>query len=223
MNILVGIPTYDGKLMTQLVSGLLAETSVAAAMGDQITVRFLPSCSNIAIGRNQIVKEFLASEFDRLVFVDADVTFEPGSLVRLAHYPVEFVGGAYRLKQPKEQYPVSFLNSPNVHSTERMGLIEVAMVPTGFLALSKSVFEKFSAHYPGREYDSAGTKTYCYFQVPYHNGALYTEDSYFCKEWRESGGKIFLDPEISMTHWDFNVPYAGNLGECMRQSARESA
>lgn len=209
--------------MTQVATCLINETSVAAAMGDELRVRFIPSCSNIAIGRNQIVKEFMSSDCDKLVFLDADVTFEPGAMVRLAHYPVDFVGGAYRLKQPKEQYPVTFIDNPKPIGSERFGLIEVKMVPTGFLALSKEVFHRFSEHHGDRGYDSAVTKTYCYFQMPYADGAFYTEDSHFCKEWRAAGGKVFVDPEIAMTHWDFNIPYAGHLGECMRKSAVATA
>jgi hypothetical protein len=214
MKISVSIPLYDGKLAMQSVACLLAETQIAVMMGDHLTVNFLPSCTNLALGRNQLVKEFLASSADRLVFLDADVTFEPGALLKIAHSPMDFVGGAYRLKQDEEAYPVSFINE----EPSAIGLIEAGMVPTGFLSLSRKVFEQFKAAYP-RSYEIGGNKVDCYFQIPYRDGALYTEDAYFCREWKEAGGRMFLEPEIELTHWSFNTPYVGHLGRWLRRRA----
>jgi glycosyltransferase involved in cell wall biosynthesis len=224
MRISVGIPVYDGKLPVALAHSLLTENSIASAMGDELVVNFLPSCTNLAFGRNQIVKEFMKTGNDRLVFVDADVTFEPGALIKLAHYPVDFVGAAYRMKLEKEEYPVCFLKN-KIQIEEKFGLIEVAMVPTGMLSLSRRVFTNFMEAYPGRDYASRGsTPTYCFFQIPYKEGlGLYTEDSYFCKEWTEMGGKIYLDPENNMTHWNGNIPFTGNIGNWLRSRVQKES
>src|SRR5690606_21485196 len=120
------------------------------------------------------------------------------------------VGGCYRLKQAEEKYPIAFLDKDEIWSNEQ-GLIEVAMLPTGFLCISRDAFTKFREAYPDRTYESRGQESYCYFQIPYREGALYTEDSYFCREWREIGGKIFLYPDLTLTHWQFNTPYVGNI------------
>lgn len=215
MKISVGLPVYDGRLTVPLVSSLLTETSIALSLGDQLNVRFLASCTNLAFGRNQIVHEFLESGDDRLVFLDADVTFEPGDLIKMAHHRVDFVGGAYRLKQDVERYPVFLLDHPTELGPG--GLVEVAMVPTGFLSLSRKVFDQFRDFYPGREYDIHGKRRYCYFQIPYSDGSLYTEDSFFCREWREKGGQIYLDPELKLTHWQGNIPFPGHIGKHYRR------
>lgn len=222
MIISVGIPVYDGKLPLQLVLCLLAETSVAQAMGDQLNFTFLPSCSNLAMGRNQLVKQFLESDADRLVFIDADVTFEMGSIIKLAHAKCDFVGGAYRLKQANENYPIGWLKDPELKQNAE-GFVEVAIVPTGFLSLSRNVFKTFRENYPDREYQIGGVKNYCYFQIPYFDGALYTEDAFFCREWKEIGGKIFLDPNLTLTHWDGNIPYKGNIGQWLNNKKPEVA
>lgn len=215
MKISVGLPVYDGKLTVPLASCLLTESSIAFKMGHELNIRFVSSCTNLAFGRNHIVKEFLASDDDKLVFVDADVTWEPGAIVKLATHKVDFVGGAYRIKQQEERYPVCFFRGADIGAN---GLVEAAMVPTGFLALSRSVFDRFREHYPGRTYKFSGDdKVYCYFQIPYQDGSLFTEDSYFCKEWREKGEKLYLDPEIHLTHWQGNIPYPGHIGNWKRK------
>jgi len=215
LKISVSIPVYDGKLQMQSVACLLTETSVAHAAGVELIVNFMPSCTNLALGRNQLVKEFLASDSDKLVFLDADVTFEPGAIVRLVTHDVDFVGCAYRLKTNEERYPIHLLSEEKAFGPN--GLVEVAMVPTGFLALSRSVFEKFETAHPGRHYVIDGKKSYCYFQIPYRDGALYTEDAYFCKEWRDLGGLIYLDPIPTLTHWQFNTPFRGNFNAWMQK------
>jgi hypothetical protein len=215
MKISVGIPVYDGNLSAKLAACLLAETSLAHHKGDLLTVRFLPACTNLALGRNQLVHEFLESDDERLVFLDADVTFEFGELLKIAHHPVELVGGAYRMKKPNEVYPIWLLDHPAEPGPG--GLVEVGSIPTGFMSLSRDVFTKFRAGYPGREYRLGANSRYCYFQIPYCDGALYTEDAYFCKEWRAIGGKVYVDPEMSLTHWQGNIPYPGHLGNHYRK------
>lgn len=218
MKIVAAIPVYDGKLFTQVVKCLMGEQIIAKECGDDFQVRFLPSCSHPAMGRNQLAKDFMEGDFDRLIFLDADVTFQPGDLVKLAHYPVDFVGGAYRFKLPNECYPVGFIEG-EIWSNE-LGLIEVATLPGGFMALTRRVFEKLQAAHPERTYKHLGVTAHCYFQMKFEDGGMYGEDSFFCKEWTDLGEKVFLDPEITLTHWDFApVPYAGRIGHWLKSRA----
>lgn len=223
MKIFVAIPVYDGKLHVQLVRSLLNEQVLAVANGDDFTVNFLSSNAGIAQGRNQLATEFLDSGFDRLVFLDSDVTWEPGDLVRLAHQPVDFVGGCYRLKREKESYPIAWLPDPEGKGlwANEQGLLQVEGLPTGFLALSRHVFQSMLDRHPERELTiQCGQKAFCFFQMPLVDGHLYGEDFYFCREWLEGGGKIYLDPMLKLTHWDFNpTPHVGCIGEWLRNRA----
>lgn len=218
MKIFVAIPVYDGKLQIQSVKSLLDEQIIAQAVGDEMQVRFLPSCSHPAMGRNQLVQDFLDSDSDRLIFLDADVTFEPGSLVKIAHSPVAFVGGAYRFKMDQEMYPVGWLDKPDLWANEH-GLLEVKTLPGGFLSISRAVFEFLREKHPDREYEHFGKKAFGFFQMRFEDGHLYGEDSYFCKEWRDAGGQVWLDPEITLTHWDFGKPFKGHIGQWLKSRA----
>lgn len=222
MRIFVAIPIYDSLLQIRTVKCLLEEQALAGVSGDEISFVFLPSCSVPAAGRNQLVQDFMDSECDRLIFLDSDITFEPGYLLKLAHHPVDFVGGCYRYKLDQESYPLTWLNKDELWS-DANGLIEVETLPNGFLALSRNVFEKLKLSHPEREYEHFGKKAFCYFQMIFQDGQLHSEDSYFCKEWRAIGGQVFLDPEIELTHWawNFSKPYVGHLGEWLRTKLKE--
>lgn len=215
MKILVGTPVYDGKLPVETVRCLMNEHALAIASGDELQFRFLPSCSHPAMGRNQLAQDFMDSDCERLVFLDSDVTFEMGSLIKIARAPFDFAGGAYRFKMNEEKYPVGFL--PGEIWGNRAGFIEVMTLPGGFLSLSRNVFETLKKALPEREYEHFGKKAHCYFQMPFSNGVLCGEDSFFCLEWIATGGKVYLDPELTLTHWDFNTPYVGHIGNFIKR------
>lgn len=217
MKIYVAVPVYDAKLPIQVVQGLLHEQLIAIAGGDEICFNFLSGNAGITQGRNQLATEFLDSGFDRLFFLDADITWDPGAIVALCHKPVDLVGGCYRFKEASlEWYPMRFLPGPRWTNAE--GLMEVEMLPTGFLSISRSVFETMLENNPGiRNTVQCGHKAHCFFQMPFVDGHLFGEDFYFCRQWREMGGKVFLDPEIALTHWGFSpTPHRGQIGKWLR-------
>lgn len=216
MKIFVAIPVYDAKLPVEVVRCLLNEQALASGFGDDFQVMFLPSCSHAAMGRNQLTQNFLDSDADRLFFLDADVTFEPGAIVKLANAPVDFVGGAFRYKFETENYPVGWLTDRKELWADKNGYLEVATLPGGFLSLSREVFRKLKEAHPEKAYSHFGKAAHCFFEMAFRNGALYGEDSGLCQDWRDIGGKVYLSPEIELTHWDFNVPYKGHIGKWLK-------
>lgn len=223
MRIMVGIPVYDGKIQVEVVRCLLNEQALAKETGDFLEFQFLPNCSHAAMGRNQIAQQFMDSECDRLVFLDADVGFTLGSLLKVARHDADFVGGAYRFKFDTENYPVGWDTESKELWANNLGLIRVHSLPGGFLSLSKNVFQKLKDAYPDRGYEHFDKTAHCWFQMRFEDGNLYGEDSYFCKEWRDIGGEVFLDPELTLTHWEFNKPYIGHIGNWLKSRPRAEA
>lgn len=218
MKIFVAIPVYDGKIPFQTVVSLLQEQNLAVLGGDEFSVAILPNCSHPGLGRNRLAKDFMDSGAERLVFLDSDVTFVPGQLLRVAKHDVDFVGGAYRYKLDREDYPVGWLpEMRGINLSDNSALIEVKSVPGGFMSLSRKVFEKLKEAHPNRSYEHFGHLAHCYFQMAFTDGMLYGEDAHFCKEYREAGGTVYLDPELNLTHWDFNKPYPGHVGNWLRR------
>lgn len=215
MKIMIGIPVYNGNLPIETARCLLDEQMLATKSNNELTINFLPNCSHPAMGRNQLSQQFVDSDCDRLVFLDSDVTFEIGSLLKIAHFKYDFVGGAYRYKTDQEQYPVGWLDKKELWANKD-NLIEVSTLPTGFLSLSKNVFNKLKEASPDRYYNHFGKKAHCWFQMPFTMGVLFGEDSYFCTEWRALGNKIYLDPELNLTHWQYDRPYKGHIGNWLK-------
>jgi len=79
-----------------------------------------------------------------------------------------------------------------------------------------------SAH-PERIYEHMGHAAFAFFQMFFKDGALVGEDYLFCNEWAELGGKIYLDPELHLTHWGINpVPHPGHIGNWLKGRSEET-
>lgn len=186
----------------------------ASALGIELQVVFLPGCSLITMARNQLAAKFLESDCDKLISIDADVSWEVGSVLKLAARPVDFVGGAYRLKQDAEAYPIGWLaDRPELWSVN--DLIEVENVPGGFLALTRDVFAKLLEAHP-RPYSHYQFEGQAYWHAPYQHGRLYGEDAAFCHDWRSIGERVWLDPELTLSHHGGSHTYTGNIGQWLK-------
>lgn len=219
--IYVAIPAYECRVGVETVRALLNETLAAHVLGFDLQVAFVPGTSAIWQARNQIAAEFMAASSDpddRLVMIDADVAWEVGQLIRLATQPVEFVGGCYRYKAEPEDYPIGWLNKPELWADPETGLLEVAHLPGGFLSIKRSVLEKLTAAFPGplheggRAYEFQGRKFQAFFHVPPGGG----EDGAFCTDWRSIGGQVWLDPDLTLSHCEATKKYTGNIGNWLK-------
>lgn len=211
------MPVYDGKVQAEIVKALFDEQVAAQEIGDTLILNILPGVSHLPMGRNQLLKNFELSNCDRMVFLDGDVTWNVGELLKIAHHKEPFVGGAYRYKyEHDESYPVGWdYDKKELYANEN-GLLEVVNVPTGFLSLSKEVPLKLKEAYPERAYEHHGNKQFSYFSMPFENGSLYGEDAHFCKLWRDLGEKVWLDPELNLTHWKNHQPFHGHIGNWLK-------
>lgn len=212
MKIHVAIPAYDRKIGCETARSLLNEQGAASLAGVELRVSFVPGSSLITQARNQAARDFIDSDADRMVFVDADVAWEPGALIRIASHPVDFCGGAYRYKDQLEGYPVGWLDKPDLWADPATGLLEVAMLPGGFLSLSREVFTRLSKAHPDRAYSFHGHTFFAFFHCPPGDG----EDGAFCRDWRDAGGQIWLDPTLTLTHVDGGRQYTGCIGRWLK-------
>lgn len=217
MRVFVALPAYDGKVFVQTVRALCDEQIHALAQGVVLTLGMVPGCSLPHHARNQLARDFLASDCERLVFVDADVSWEAGAITRLAKHPVDICGGAYRYKAEDEGYPVTWdPTKAELRADPATGLLEVYALPGGLLSISRAAFEKMREALPDRAYDFHGEPHFGWFDTHITGGQLMGEDVGFCLTWRAMGEKVWLDPEIGTTgHVGFKE-WRGHIGQWLK-------
>lgn len=208
-HLYIGIPAYDGKVTAETARGLVGATIVCCNfLKIELSVRIEPGDPYLDHVRNKLVTAFLETDATDLLFIDADVGFEPRAIAQICRTTRPFVGGIYpkKMNGPKPVWPADFTASEL--QTDADGLVEAAMLPTGFLRLNRAVFDIMPAEW--YQFGEVGTRGF--FQS--HVGAGGNgEDVDFCHRWRELGGKIHLIPNLTFEHVGLNR-WPANWAEC---------
>ena len=167
--------------------------------------------------RNSVIQEFIDTDCTDIVFLDADVAWEPEQLVRLCQHDADIVGGVYpfRSSDKLDDMPVRMIQeaSPN-----DCGLIEVEGLPAGFMRIRRDVIVQLSMHaesYALKKSDGL-TTVYILFERTLESGTRWGGDLKFCHKWRALGGKVYADYEMRLGHACKEIIY-GSLAEVMRR------
>lgn len=206
MIVYVGIPVIDGKPFASLVDSLLAEQLRGFHEGVHFYVDWEIGCSLIGHARNKIADRFLKfSQSDTLVFIDADISWPGGSLIKLARRRQAVVGGTYRTKTDAS---VKFhVRGP----VSRKGdLLNVQGLPGGFLKISRSALNRLR---PQRYTTGGDAVLRDFFPTGVMDGLLWGEDYGFCQLCIRSGVAVWLDPSIRLRHHDGNRFFEGDPAE----------
>lgn len=216
MKVWVAIPAYTGQIHLGTMRSLMTDLLALKDRGDSFTVH--DECGNalIADARALIVAQFLASDAEQLVFVDSDVCWEAGALLKLLDHPVDFVAGIYPQRRDPINYCVKWRDVPELHAVN--GLLQVDGVPAGFMRVSRAMLEKMVEQYPDSEFyvETAPNKRAWALFADYRIGKhKMGEDYAFCRRWTDMGGKVWIDPEIKMGHVGYKT-FHGHLGHWLK-------
>lgn len=207
------IPCYGGQINEGSFISMLKFMATANRLGMNFTVDTMVNESLIPRGRNSLVAKFLQFGTDNtppmtsthLMFVDADIAFEPEEIVKLVLADKDIVGGLY----PKKALPVSYVVNRIPNAAQEGNLVQVANLGTGFMLIKRAVIEKMIATMPELHYqDSIGlAEKYSPFKFALFDTMIdettkeyLSEDYTFCKRWRDLGGDIWADLSIRLSH-----------------------
>lgn len=218
MHVMVAIPAYSGTIHLGTMRSLFTDLLSLQARGDVWSLH--DECGNalIADARALIVAQFLESKADTLVFVDSDVSWEAGALLKLLDAPVDMVAGIYPQRKDPINYCVKWQDKPELIADKETGLLQVDGVPAGFMKLSRKQLESMVEQYPDSEFyvENAPNKKAWALFADYRIGKhKMGEDYAFCRRWTDMGGKIWIDPEIKMGHCGYKT-FTGHLGDWLR-------
>ena len=189
--------------------------------GIQTAYYLLQGNCHVDDARNSIVREFLNSDCDELIFLDADSGWEPKDLVRLCKYEVDVVGGVvpYRADNRKAM-PVRM--TVGVNGPDERGLMQVDGLGTAFMRIQREVIEKlfYLADKHNTE-NSNGVKTAIIFERTFKDGVRFGGDLSFCNKARAAGFTCYVDFEMVLTHVGKTI-FRGSLGQTLRRANSET-
>jgi hypothetical protein len=138
------------------------------------------------------------------MFIDADIGWEPWHLLVLLNRDVECIGGLYPMKTMPIKWVVNGFEGAEEGAD---GLQEVSKTGTGFLLTKRSTFEKCATHPAVKPYknDIGLDPVYdqylrTYWDTAVRQNRYYSEDWTFCENFRDLGGKIYVDKRVLLRH-----------------------
>jgi hypothetical protein len=203
--------------------------------GHQLMIDTTENESLVHRARNVSVGRFMQkTDADYFMFIDADVHFDPESVVRLlesghdisvACYPKKCVmwdQAKQLVKQGDQRDPAKMASSlvVNFGAANRPvinGFIEILDGPTGFMMIKRDVFKKLEEKFPelwckndhqNRDFDDYHACFDC--MIDPESKRYLSEDYAFCRRYQQMSGKIFADINTTLGHVG-NLPFSACL------------
>jgi hypothetical protein len=210
------MPCYGGMLTEQTFMSFVKWANTCRQLGIDWTVETMTNESLISRARNTLTAKFLNTEGStHLMFIDADIGWEPWHLLVMLDAQKDVVGGLYPMKSLPVKWCVNGI--PGQEENPDSNLIEVTKTGTGFLCIKRDVFEKLDAHPAVRHFNndigldnSLDKYMKTYFDTAVREGRYYSEDWTFCENWRDIGGQVWVDKRVLLKHvgtyvFDYNT------------------
>lgn len=155
--------------------------------------------------RSQMATDALDEGFDELMWIDADVGFEPDAVDRLRAHGLPIVCGIYPKKGQRSLSCNLLPGTKKLTFGENGAVVEIAYAATGFLLTTRKVYEDIaSSQKLPRCNERFGRPVVPYFLpliVEDADGPWYLgEDFAFCERARRSGHRIMADTTIRLHH-----------------------
>lgn len=229
-RIFLATPMYGGLAHGDYMTSCLGLITTLGKFGISITFSFLYNESLVTRARNTLVDTFLKSDCTHLLFVDADIGFDPNDVVTLLAFDKDIIGAPVAKKginwknvalaarnnlnmDPNElkyltgTYAFNFKDTNPITSLDEP--FEVKEVGAAFTLVKRNVFTVMKAAYPQFAYTDGVNNLHAYYDTMIDslssalgNGSnrYLSEDYMFCQLWRKTGGTVFICPWIKITH-----------------------
>lgn len=182
-KIFIATPMYGGQCCGMYMKSCLDLQTIFQQYGIPSRFSFIFNESLITRARNYLVDEFLRTDFTHLLFIDADIHFNPQDIIAMLALDKDVIGAPYPKKainwgnvalaarthpelDPKELEAVVGDYVFNVvKGTEKFQVsepLEVMEIGTGYFLVKREVFPKFAEAYPQLRYkpDHVGQKNF---------------------------------------------------------------
>jgi len=174
VNIFFATPCYGGQITDQYFLSMFRTYQKFGELGINHRITTLRNESLVPRARNILTAMFLASDCTHLMFIDADIEFDPESIVRLISMDKDLAVGAYPKKtvnwdavkkaaqrgeyENLEKYQADYainlkiLDKATGELNFQHSAVELLDASTGFFLIKRKVIEKMTAEYPELHY-----------------------------------------------------------------------
>lgn len=216
-KLFVALPAYDFKVSLKLAVSLARLAQQLPQHGIDLHIGSICGCSVVSRARNLLVRDFLDSDCTDLMFIDADINFEPDSVLRLMAWASDpkkgIVGGVPRTRKVNKVYIAQLDQDEEGVTMNRMGLVRAKRIATAFMLVRREVFERLVNENPQWNYYDHNTDKLlnAVFDFLVTEEGYMGEDYLFCDRARAIGYEVWIDPTIKLGHMGVQE-YEGDFG-----------
>jgi len=200
------MPCYGGQLTESTFMSFIKWANTARQLGIDWTVETMTNESLISRARNTLTAKYLhTKESTHLMFIDADIGWEPWHLLVMLDAQKDVIGGLYPMKSLPVKWCVNGI--PGKAEDPNSNHVEVTKTGTGFLLIKRDVFEKLNAHPAVKPFTNdigldpvLNQYMKTYFDTAVRENRYYSEDWTFCENWRDIGGQVWVDKRVLLRH-----------------------
>ncbi|MGI9411567.1 MAG: hypothetical protein ACR2OV_15920 [Hyphomicrobiaceae bacterium] len=206
MSFLICTPMYGGQCTAAYFQSCLNLKDGLRDAGVPHDWHVITNESLIPRARNEHARAFLESEYEALLFIDADIEFTEEDVAKLWNMDQDVAVGCYPMKKPGAPYAAWRQGKlVELETLESMhGPFQVDYAGTGFMLIRRNVFERLRDEQEETgflEYETKDGKTaWNFFPIEVRNECLLSEDYCFCQNWTDLGGSIWMDPSVRLKH-----------------------
>ena len=245
-SLVIGTPCFGGQVSSLYAVALLKLQAAFAQRGWSLSFLLQGGDALVTRARQTIVCHFLENpNATHLLFIDADIGFEPEQVLRLLEFDADFTAAVYPIKQinwdlmpavvqagrtPIESATLSYVveRDTNQDLVVRNGFVKSRYAGTGFLMIRRAALEAMIEHYPELRYAHEhrandpldGSRWRCALfncMVDQATGFYLSEDFSFCRRWTDMGGEIWVDVFSRFTHVG-SFAYQGDFSVFVQRS-----
>ncbi len=227
--LVIGTPCY-GRQVTDMYAASLLKLQLACYQRKiRLVVHMLGGDALITRARQNIVAGFLANDAaTHLLFIDADIGFEPEQVFRLLDFDAAMSAAIYPIKRldwekvaacaqtgrsPIQSaaltYMLEFQGGEQIEI--RDGFARVTYAGTGFLMIKREAMLAMIERYPELHYEREHGPSHGPVDVQWRyalfncmideaTGFYLSEDFSFCRRWIDMGGEIWADLQSKLRH-----------------------
>ena len=217
-KVFIATPMYGGQCFGYFAQSLMTLQNTLRDNKIDVAMSFLFNESLIQRARNALAHGFLKSDFTHLMFIDADIRFNPADVLPMLLADKPIICGIYPKKEinwemihkaavagvpPSDlrkysgSFVVNLVGYAGEAQVEINSPVEIWNGGTGFMLIKREVFEQLRDKVPSYINDThdlggnIGKERISEFfatSIEPTGERLLSEDYHFCREWREKCG-----------------------------------
>jgi hypothetical protein len=207
-TIFIGSPVYANLMNCEYVDGIV-QLVHRAAKGEFNLVRPpVIGDSLVTRARNSVLHAFFHTGATHLMWIDSDIGFTADDVLSLVNSGYDFTCGAYPKKkqpQPASGADMEYIIGRSAdEAVDKNGWQSVDVCGTGFMCWTRKAAERLLERARLLPYKHASFEDKFEYRV-FHNDiaedmVYLSEDYWVCLEWRRMAERIWLNPNIKLSH-----------------------